>query len=577
MKRENRVPRGVATLMPVSGNNEETTPDPGAQETGVCVPERRARENDRSGISFCSGPGSVQAEGADPQGVLKKTVPGPEQGAPHLSGRRHVKDPMRDSRLHMHQVHELLMAVTGGTEAIIVAVDTDFRLIFFNDAFREEIRRIAGKDIALGLNVIDLFSHMPEQQKIIVEELSRALSGECINRTREFGNPARYRRIYRVRNTPLRDAEGCITGAAAISYDITRQTKAEQGQRTTSDYLENLINYANAPIIVWDPLYRITRFNRAFEHLTGRPAESVLGKSLDILFPEASRVASMDLIRKTLTGERWESVEIPILNTAGGVRIVLWNSATLYEADGVTVSSAIAQGQDITERKLAEEKNIAALREKETLIREVHHRVKNNLQVISGLLDMTRMRTADEATTGILTDMMMKIQTMAQIHTRLYESKQFDRINFEAQVRDQIGAMSSIYSVQSRQISCEIISEPVFLPVDQAIPCALVVNEILSNSFKHAFRGRREGTIRVTMSQGDGRVHIEVRDDGKGMPEHFDATRSNSLGLKLIRTLIQHQLQGTLVINSSDGTEVIVEFPLRGSEIRDDVADTGSR
>jgi len=519
---------------------------------------------------------SLMKNGRDPHKVHIVNAQTPQQGSSPPEGRRRTKDAMRNSRLRVRQVHELLMAVTGGTETIIAAIDTDFRLIFFNDAYREEIRRITGKDIGLGSSVIDLFSHMPEQQKTAIAEWSQALSGECNIRIREFGDPARYQRIYRVRHTPLRDAEGCITGAAEISYDITRQTKAEQGQRTTSDYLENLINYANAPIIVWDPLFRITRFNRAFEYLTGRSAESVLGRSLDILFPEASREASMDLIRKTLTGERWESVEIPIRNIHGGVRIVLWNSATLYEADGVTVSSAIAQGQDITERKLAEGKNIAALKEKETLIREVHHRVKNNLQVISGLLDMTRMRTADEATTGILTDMMMKIQTMAQIHTRLYESKQFDQINFEAQVRDQIAAMSSIYSIGSRRIVCEIESEPVLLPVDQAIPCALVVNEILSNSFKHAFKGRREGTIRITMTQAGGQIRIAIRDDGVGLPEHFDASRSNSLGLKLIRTLIQHQLRGNLIINSAKGTEVIVEFPLRGPEVKDDVADTRS-
>ena len=523
--------------------------------------------NEKSDIS--SGD-SGDVPGKDTDGVRK----GSHNRLRNIKNRREGPGLPRDSMLRVQQVQELLHAMTGGADTIIAAVDTEFRYLFFNNAYREEMQRLTGKDITLGMSIIDLFSHMPEQQKIVMREWNRAISGEEVNLTLEFGDPSRYQRIYRIRHTPLRDAEGCVTGAAEITYDITRQMDAEQGLQKTSLYLENLINYANAPIIVWDPLFRITRFNRAFEHLTGRPAESVLGQSLDILFPENSRDASMDLIRKTLTGERWESVEIPILHITGGERIVLWNSATIYEADGVTVSSAIAQGQDITERKLAEEKNIAALKEKETLIREVHHRVKNNLQVISGLLDMTRMRTHDEATTGILTDMMMKIQTMAQIHTRLYESKQFDRINFEGQVRDQIAAMTNIYSGQARRITCEIISEPVFLPVDKAIPCALVVNEVLSNSFKHAFKGRKEGTIQVAMAQKGGLVHIRIHDDGKGMPENFDASRSNSLGLKLIRTLIQHQLQGSLVINSVNGTEVIVEFPLREPEIKEDVADT---
>ena len=131
--------------------------------------------------------------------------------------------------------------------------------------------------------------------------------------------------------------------------------KIEDTLRGTSQYLENLIDYANAPIIVWDPAFRIQRFNRAFEFLTGMPADTVLGKTLDLLFPEKTRRESMDLIQKTSSGERWESVEIPIRHVSGATKIVLWNSANLYDADGVTISSTIAQGQDITERKTAEE------------------------------------------------------------------------------------------------------------------------------------------------------------------------------------------------------------------------------
>ena len=161
----------------------------------------------------------------------------------------------------------------------------------------------------------------------------------------------------------------------------------------------------------------------------------------------------------------------------------------------------------MTETKQANEKIVAALAEKETLIREIHHRVKNNLQIISGLLDMTRMRTQDPATTGILTDMMMKIKTMAQIHTRLYESKQFDKINMGGQIRDQVADLSSIYGRSGPEITCTVDAEDFYLPVDQAIPCALVVNEALSNAFKHAFRGRRSGTILVSARQNGGMIH----------------------------------------------------------------------
>jgi PAS domain S-box-containing protein len=505
-----------------------------------------------------------------------------------------------------------------------------------------------------------------------------------------------------------------------VTYDVTNQVQDEEKLRETKEYFDNLITYANAPIIVWDPQFRITLFNRAFEHLTGRKAKEVLGQQFDILLPESFLTEAMDLIKKTMEGERWESVEIPILHKKGEIRTILWNSAAIFGTDGKTIVSTIAQGQDITDRKKieseyrlraleyakinemleeeirqrkisdatlkktlsllnaslestadgifvvdqqgmitgynqnfmnmwdiptdllesgdnevvmkhvlpqlkdpdgflanlkqlqshpgresfdmiefndgkiferyskpqkigdsivgrvwsyrditdrkhAEEKLVASLQEKEVLIREIHHRVKNNLQLISGLLDMTRMRCGDQSTNSILTDMMLKIQTMAQIHTRLYESKQFGKISLVGQIQDQIAGLSNIYFHKGHEIRSEIHAEDIFLPVDQAIPCALVVNEILSNAYKHAFVGRQKGTIEISAVQENDRISITVRDDGIGFPADFDISRSNSLGLKLIRTLIQHQLKGSFSFKSRNGTEMSMEFPVIGA------------
>ncbi|NVM22298.1 MAG: PAS domain S-box protein, partial [Desulfobacterales bacterium] len=140
-----------------------------------------------------------------------------------------------------------------------------------------------------------------------------------------------------------------------LRQEIATRKQAEERLRETRNYLENLIDYANAPIIVWDPEFKITRFNHAFERLTQKNAGVVLGAGLDILFPDDRREEAMAHIRRTATGERWEAVEIPILRADGTARIVLWNSATLYAEDDATVVATIAQGQDITGRKRAEE------------------------------------------------------------------------------------------------------------------------------------------------------------------------------------------------------------------------------
>jgi len=634
-----------------------------------------------------------------------------------LTEQKLIEDALRYSEKNLLQAQELLEAVTMGTDVIIAVQDTNFRYIFFNQPYKEEIKRLTGKDLTIGSSMIDVFAMVPGEQKMSLDEWGKVLNGEKVNQTVSFGPPGRKRRVYHVLHTPIRDAQGTIIAAGEVAFDITRQAQVEEALRETKEYLDNLITFANAPIIVWDPQFRITLFNHAFEHLTGRKAKDVIGKSLEILFPDAYLTTAMDLIKKTVEGERWESVEIPILHKKGVVRTVLWNSASIFGSDGKTIVSTIAQGQDITDRKKieseyrhraaeyakmnvvlegeirqrkisditlketlsllnaslestadgilvvdlqgkitssnrnfmnmwnipeeilesgysqtvmnhvlaqiknpegyltsirelevhqgresfdmvefndgkiferyskpqkigntvvgrvwsfrditdrkrAEENLLASVHEKEVLLREIHHRVKNNLQLISGLLDMTRMRTVDESTNTILTDLMLKIQTMAQIHTRLYESKQFGKISLTGQIRDQVAALSNIYSHKGHEIICEMDAQEIFLPVDQAIPCALVVNEILSNAYKHAFKGRKHGTIEISAVQENGQIRITVRDDGIGLPGNFDISRTTSLGLKLIRTLVQSQLKGSLIFKSQNGTEVTMEFPV---------------
>ena len=142
-------------------------------------------------------------------------------------------------------------------------------------------------------------------------------------------------------------------------------SRPKEALQETRNYLENLIDHANAPIIVWDTSLRITRFNQAFERLAGLKVAEVLGEHLDMLFPEESKEQSLEHIARTLSGERWEALEIPILRPDGSVSDRLWNSANIYDKDGKTVIATIAQGQDITERKQAEE----ALRESEQRFR----------------------------------------------------------------------------------------------------------------------------------------------------------------------------------------------------------------
>ena len=185
-----------------------------------------------------------------------------------------------------------------------------------------------------------------------------------------------------------------------ITRDITESKKAEEALREARDYLENLIDYANAPIIVWDSSFRITRFNHAFERLTQKSSSEVLGKHLEILFPESSKARSLDHIKRTSSGERWEVVEIPILRADGSVRIVLWNSANIYDKDGTTILTTIAQGQDITERKQSED----AIKESERRLTDIIDFLPDATFVIDKEGRVIAWNRAIEAMTGVRAD-----------------------------------------------------------------------------------------------------------------------------------------------------------------------------
>jgi len=340
--------------------------------------------------------------------------------------------------------------------------------------------------------------------------------------------------------------------------DVTEQKTAEKALQETLEKFRIIATNTPDHILVQDDRLRYTQ---VINPQLGLTEEDMIGRTdHDILsFEDAENLTAIK--RKVLEQGTAVYTEIPLVDARGERNYFAGSYVPKRNAAG-EIDGLIGYFRNITETKRANEKVVAALAEKEILIREIHHRVKNNLQIISGLLDMTRMRTTDRATTGILTDMMMKIKTMAQIHTRLYESKQFDKINMGIQIRDQVTDIANIYGRTGPDITCQTEVEDFLLTVDQAIPCALVVNEVLSNVFKHAFAGRESGIIHISAERTRESIRISIRDDGIGLPEDVDVSRATSLGLKLIRSLVL-QLRGELTIESTGGgTRVNVEFPL---------------
>ena len=347
----------------------------------------------------------------------------------------------------------------------------------------------------------------------------------------------------------------------SCSKKIRQRKISDTSLKNTLSLLHASLESTADGILVVDQKGKITSFNKNFMNMWNIPP---------VILESGNNLTVINHILPQLKNPEGFLSSIRELRSPGreSFDMIEFNDGKIFERYskpqkiGEKVVGRVWSFRDITDRKHAEENLVASLQEKEVLLREIHHRVKNNLQLISGLIDMTRMRTSDESTNNVLTDLMLKIQTMAQIHTRLYESKEFGKISLTSQIRDQVTSLSNIYSHKGHEIICDITGHEIFLPVDQAIPCALVVNEILSNAYKHAFKGRKHGNIEITALEEDGQILITVRDDGIGIPVNFDISRTNSLGLKLVRTLVQYQLKGSLMFKSQNGTEFSMEFPV---------------
>jgi len=221
--------------------------------------------------------------------------------------------------------------------------------------------------------------------------------------------------------------------------------------------------------------------------------------------------------------------------------------------DDLAAAAASEQQRNEIERAARQAELEASLHEKEVLLKEIHHRVKNNLQVISSLLQLQAGYVEDDAARRVFEESQGRIKSMALVHEKLYQSKDLAGIDFGDYVRDLVSGLTSSYGAHAQGVVIEVEAASLHLDVDRAIPCGLIVNELVTNAFKHAFPNGRAGRIDVTLSGGgSSAIQLSVRDDGVGWPADFDPAQSSSLGLRLVHILAK-QLQGRLELHSADG------------------------
>ncbi|MBC7185640.1 MAG: PAS domain S-box protein [Calditrichaeota bacterium] len=365
----------------------------------------------------------------------------------------------------------------------------------------------------------------------------------------------------RTSKLPLRDSEGRIIGTFGISADITARKRAEQALAEERNLLRTLIDSLPDSIYAKDAELRFTLNNAAHLHALGAQSQAeALGKTdFDFRPPElAERYAAEDhavLESGQATVNREEETVLP----NGEPGWLLCTKVPLLDAEGKTVG-LVGISRDITAQKKAQMALQASLREKEVLLKEIHHRVKNNMQVISSMLRLQSNNIEDPKTLELFNESQNRVRSMALIHEQLYRSNDLSRIDFATYVRTLTGQVARSYE-SNVNISLVVEAEGISLGVDAGIPCGLIINELVSNAFKHAFRGRDSGTIQVRMYREDDKIVLRVRDDGVGFPKEVDFRNTESLGMQLVTTLTD-QLDGTIeLVSEGQGTEFVITFP----------------
>lgn len=291
----------------------------------------------------------------------------------------------------------------------------------------------------------------------------------------------------------------------------------------------------------------------SIEQVLGYRPDETLGRSLfERVHPEEREAVAQTFLRAA-RGREGVTLDFRYQHAGGHY---VWLEAVgnlLLDGDGGVVGAVLGI-RDVSEHKDADDRIRASLREKEVMLKEIHHRVKNNLQVISSLLSLQSEHVNDDEVRRVLRDSQSRVRSMAIIHQRLYQSTNLAEINFAGYIGELCSQLLRTYGPSGRNIQLTTEADEIFLEVDKAIPCGIILNELVSNALKYAFPGEEDGTVAVEFRQKGEEIHLVVRDDGVGMPPDLALRTAESLGLRLVNMLTE-QIGGSVTVAANGGPD----------------------
>ncbi len=346
-----------------------------------------------------------------------------------------------------------------------------------------------------------------------------------------------------------------------ISQDVTARKQAEETMQQTQARLQSIMDNAPAYIYIVDLNHRYILINRMYEKLFDITSREIAGKSFDQFFPSENVAQAIAQNEQVITTKQPLTIEETVPIPGNQLRTALTIKFPVFERPG-ELSAVGGITLDITELKQTTAKLEASLQEKEVLLKEIHHRVKNNMQVISSLLDLQSEFIDDPRVVQMLKDSRQRIHSMALVHEKLYRSQDLACIDFGDYVEELVEDLFTAYHHLAARVSPLIEVGNTFLTVEIAIPCGMIISELVSNALKYAFpqETEQENVLQVTFETNSTSHRLQVSDNGVGLPPKIKVEESGTLGLQLVHILTR-QLHGDLEIHNINGTTFKITFP----------------
>lgn len=435
-------------------------------------------------------------------------------------------------------------SVVESTKDAVSMLDRSGEYLFMNSRYIALLG--IGKDDWAGKTYHDL--HTPDDSLSFMSDLNHVFTSGTLQ-TKEIKSGRQY--LLRILNPVIDPDSGSVIAVTNIIRDITSQKNTERSLIENEKRYRLLLLNASDAIVLFELKGshpgKIVEVNELSGELLGYSCDELLAMTVRDFGITRSQEKFRDIYLELINTSH-VVFETELLTKSGNLLPVEISARLFTFLDTPTVLASI---RDISQRKASERELRNSLLEKQLLLKEIHHRVKNNLQVIISLLNLQSRYVDDPRILAIISESQHRVKAMALVHEQLYQTRRFAGINIRDYIPSLTGNLMNTFCRPNQKISMDISVDDIWIPIDIAIPLGLIISELVSNSMKYAFPDSSDGLIRIALTTKDDQCTLVISDDGVGMPENFDWERAHSLGLRLVRMLLK-QIQGTLTLLPSD-------------------------